>query len=169
MTNGIENLTDDNDADDLQSINSISLASWPLVHRPLSSGIVFVVLAAAAVVLGLLADRLAFGVLAYCVLMLVMWRLWLPVNYRISGNGIVQTVCGRDFHISWRAVGEVRFSSHGCILSRASFASPFASLQSIVLDYAGRTEQNLTRQELETVLNQLIRRYAHRAIPSRGT
>mgnify|MGYP006989122826 FL=1 len=64
MTNGIENLTDDNDADDLQSINSISLASWPLVHRPLSSGIVFVVLAAAAVVLGLLADRLAFGVLA---------------------------------------------------------------------------------------------------------
>ncbi len=173
MGTGTEKTPTDDDTGDqvaeLQSITSLSLASWPLVHHPLSSGISALIVLCAAFFFGLLAASFAFGLLAFVVLALVMWRLWLPVRYRISANGIMQTVCGRDFHIAWRAVGEVRFSANGCVISRASFSSPVASLQSIVLDYAARPDQKLTRQEVETVMGMLIQRYAGQTVRNQDT
>lgn len=143
-----------------RGVTQLEMTCWPLTHRPVFAVCLLVGVFLLAAVFGYITGSALYAGTSLLVLLLVLWRLWVPVRIRIGANGIVQTVAGREFHIAWRAIGSVRYAHGACILYRASFASPFTSLQTLNLDYRAHTAQGWTPAELESNIRSLISRYA---------
>lgn len=147
----------------------LSLTCWPIVQRPMSTALILVALLVVSFGFSLAASSWPYGLFSLLILATVLWRLWIPVEYRIGANGIVQTIAGHDFHVAWRAVGNVRYSQHACVLYRASFASPFTSLQSVVLEYRSNAGQPMTPSEVENRLKELVTCYVQPSDPSQNS
>lgn len=147
----------------------LSLTCWPIVDRPLSTIVILIALLVVSFGLSLAASSWLYGLFSAVILASVLWRLWIPVTYRIGANGILQTVAGHDFHVAWRAVGKVRYSQNACVLYRASFASPFTSLQSVVLEYRSKVAQPMTPADVENRLRELVTCYVQASNPSQNS
>ena len=147
----------------------LSLKCWPLKHRPVSAVAIFLAIVAFSLGLAYASSSLAYGLSSVLILVLVLWRIWVPVTYRIGANGIVQTIWGRDFHIAWRAVGSVRYAQNACVLYRASFAAPFASLQTVVLEYGSEPDQPMSSVDVASRVHELVTCYAGPPEPTQNT
>jgi hypothetical protein len=146
----------------------LSITNWPMVRRPFFAGAVFLGITGFSAAVGFAAASVIYGLFSVLILMTVLWRLWVPVSYQVGSSGIVQRIWGRDFHIAWRAVGNVRYSRSACVLYRASFASPFASLQSVVLDYSSDPGASMDALEVESRVRRLIECYVETAVLGRN-
>ena len=100
----------------VQSFPELDLWNWPLIDGGWRAAPIVVGTAAVAAFAWQMADSLAMGLLTAVVLMLAMWRFWLPVRYHVRGRGIIENCLGRQRLIPWRAIAQCRLRKRGVVL-----------------------------------------------------
>ena len=100
----------------VQSLPELDLWNWPLIDSGWRAVPIVVGTAAVAVVAGKTSHSLAMGLLTGVVLMMAMWRFWLPIRYYVRGRGIIENCLGRRRLIPWRAIAECRLRKRGVVL-----------------------------------------------------
>lgn len=68
-------------------------------------------------------------------ILLSMWRLYLPVQFELSAGGITRTVLGRTRRVPWSSVGTVVRQDRGIVVLRDHEASPLALLRGVYIPY----------------------------------
>lgn len=89
----------------------IQLACWPLREGGLLPWLVLLGVAALAYEAGHYARSAGMGVLALLAMLLVFWKLWVPVQYEVGSRGVTQTFAIWRRHVPWSSVTrfEVRY------------------------------------------------------------
>lgn len=68
-------------------------------------------------------------------MLLSLWRLYLPVQFELSAGGITRTVLGRSRRVPWSNVGCVLRRESGVIVLRDWENGPLALLRGIYIPY----------------------------------
>jgi hypothetical protein len=94
----------------------LNLRNWPLGQNGWRSWLVVVGTAGMGLVAAGVSGSVAMGILSSGVLMLSMWRFWIPVRYYIRSRGIVEQSLGRRRLIPWHAIRQCRLRKQGVVL-----------------------------------------------------
>ena len=113
----------------------VTVRAWPLAHGD-RMAVVGVIGAALVFATAAYASRSAgtAAILAALVL-LALWRLYLPVQYELSAGGITRTVLGRTRRVPWSGVGAVSRRESGVVVLRDWEDGPLALLRGIYIPY----------------------------------
>jgi hypothetical protein len=82
-----------------------------------------------------------WGVLA--LLLLSLWRFWLPIRFELGPHGITQTVLSRTTIIPWTAIRSYEVRRKGVLLFADAVLTPLSPLRALYLPWAGDREQVL--------------------------
>ena len=114
----------------------VLIDDWPLRDRPMASSL-GLTLAAGLVWLAVWATRnVPVGAAIGAVLLVTLWRTWLPVHYELGSGGIVQSVLGWRRRIPWTAIRRYEPRSDGVLLFADATTVGFAPLRGLYL-YCG--------------------------------
>jgi hypothetical protein len=98
------------------ALPELNLRNWPLLHGGWRSWLVVLATLALGLTAWRAAGSAAMGLMSSGVLMLSMWRFWVPVRYYIRGRGIVEECLGRRRLIAWRSIKQCRLRNRGVVL-----------------------------------------------------
>jgi len=90
--------------------------SWPLGESLWRSCLLAIALGAVTLAVCVSTGRVSLGVLALAVLLLALWRYFLPVEFELNGKGVDQYVFGRRRRLPWSAIGCYEICSAGILL-----------------------------------------------------
>jgi hypothetical protein len=118
-----------------QAPRDVQLRTWPLVDgEPLAWGC----LLAAAVVFWTAAyasSSAATGAVLAGLVLVSVWRLWIPIHTELSAAGVTQSVLGRSRRIPWTAIGAIERRTHGLLILRDRGPVPLTELRGLYLPY----------------------------------
>jgi hypothetical protein len=98
------------------TLPELDIWNWPLVDGGWRSWLVVLGTLSAGAVAWRISSSPLMGLLSSVVLMLSMWRFWLPVRYHIHGRGIIENCLGRRRLIPWRSIEQCRLRKHGVVI-----------------------------------------------------
>ena len=75
------------------------------------------------------------GGLVQIVLVLALWRLWIPVTYQLGRDAVVETAWRRWRHIDWLAVTHVQVHPRGVLLVADRTSTPLATVGGIFIPW----------------------------------
>ena len=101
--------------------------------------------AAASYGIGWLTGWPAAGAVVLAVLVLSLWRFWLPIRYELGSQGIAQTVLGRTIRVPWTAILNYRVRTGGVMLYSDAVLTPLAPLRALYLPWGRQKEQVLSQ------------------------
>lgn len=118
-----------------QAPRDVQLRTWPLVDgEPLAWGC----LLGAALLFGAAAyasSSVATGAVLAALVLMSVWRWWVPIHTEISAAGVTQRVLGRSRRIPWTAIGAIERRPQGLLILRGRGAAPLAALRGLYLPY----------------------------------
>ena len=89
----------------------------------------------------------AAGAGVFVVLLLTLWRFWLPMRVELTSQGISQTVLGRTRRIPWTAVRNYQVRTRGVLLFPDLVLTPLSPLRGLYLPWGLHKEQVLSHVE----------------------
>jgi hypothetical protein len=101
---------------------------------------------------GAVAQSHLMGGLAFLVLSLAAWRLWVPVTFDLSSKGILQRTLGSQRWIPWRYVARFECHRSGVLLLADSEKSLLSPLRSVFIKWNGQ------KQEIQRVVTYYLDR-----------
>jgi hypothetical protein len=114
----------------------VTLDTWPLRQRPVSSLAVVASGIAVSWLVGWAANHWAVGAIAAAALAITLWRAWLPVRYEIGGGGITQVLFGRwRRRIPWTAILQFQVLTDGVLLLPDASVTPLSALRGLYLPW----------------------------------
>lgn len=124
------------------SAKELSLVDWPLRDQPLRSAAWLLVIAAIALYAVIELGSVSFAMTAAAVMLVCLWRVWIPVRYEFGPRGITQHVLGRSRRIGWRDIARCELRRRGVLLVPDDDSSPAGALRGWFIRY-GREERRL--------------------------
>lgn len=121
--------------------DGVTVVSWPLRDRRLGCLVVIVATMGVATAAGRLSQSLAMGCLVQGVLVVGLWRLWIPVTFQLGISGIVETVLGHPRYIDWMTVTRVQLQGRGVLLLADRTDTPLAAIHGIFIPWHDQREQ----------------------------
>ncbi len=121
----------------------IQVLNWPLVQDGWRSvAYVFVTVSTGMAVYWGTQNGLttAFAISA---LMISMWRFWLPVQFRLSHLGIIQTCLGRRHLYQWKTIRRCDALQNGLLILFNTDRSSLALFSSLYIGWGDQREQML--------------------------
>lgn len=85
-----------------------------------------------------IAQSRIMGGVSFAALVMVTWRLWLPVVFEFRSRGVAYGVLGRSRQIPWSQVARFEPKRHGLLLFAEDDRSPLAPLRSIHIHWNGQ-------------------------------
>lgn len=125
----------------------VTLASWPLRQEPIGSLVSLAIAVSVCWLVAWSSERPWLGVLAGAVLVLTLWRTWLPVTYEIGVAGVTQTVLGRRRRISWPAIRGYEVRGSGVLLVPDREITPLSPLRGLYIPWLGERDKVLANME----------------------
>ena len=88
-----------------------------------------------AVVLGVFwfSEDLAMATVSLVALLLVSWRLWIPIRFYIGPTGIIQSVLGQQRQLGWGYVRQIRPHRRGLQVIHQSTGDQYNLRKTIVI------------------------------------
>ncbi len=86
------------------------------------------------------------GWLTLLALVVILWRMWLPLEFHLGPHGIRQTVLGRSQRIAWTSVLHYEVCQRGVLLLPDAVRTPLSPLRGMYLpwmDYRGAVLANV--------------------------
>jgi hypothetical protein len=118
-----------------QAPRDVKVRSWPLLEGDAGAWAALTATALLFVGAGYASQSVATGALVALIVLMGLWRLWLPVEFEISAAGVTQHVFGRSRRIPWSEIGRVERRPRGLLLLRDVTHSPLSPLRGLYLPY----------------------------------
>ena len=83
------------------------------------------------------------GLLVFAALGLAAWRLWIPVRFEFSSNGVIQTVMGRRRRIPWAEFDRYEIRRRGVLLLADADPSPLGALRGLFVRWQNQRDELL--------------------------
>lgn len=117
--------------------------SWPVWENGWRSVLVIAGLLAAALVVRLATSQTHLAIAALAVLLIALWRYFVPVTFELSGDGVTQSVLGRKRRIPWRAIGHHETADAGVLLLPEEDPSLMAPLRGLYVPWGSHRDEVL--------------------------
>jgi hypothetical protein len=106
--------------------SDLRLVIWPPAVAPVRTLLLLAGTCALAAICGWLSQSPAMGLLTWLVLMIAMWRAWLPVTYQLGRNGVDLSVLSRNRHYDWWQFSDFETNEQTIVLKskRADYRAP---------------------------------------------
>lgn len=118
-----------------QAPRDVRVRAWPLAEGDrVAWGAIFVagLLFAAAAYVSRSAGTAA---VITGLLVISLWRLWVPVQFELSAGGITRTVLGRARRVSWSQMGSIQRRERGVLVLRDFENGPLSLLRGVYIPY----------------------------------
>jgi len=122
------------------SVSRWAWVSWPLRDAFPASLLVPAGIAGLALLAAWTADNHLPGAAVAAVLVVALWRYFLPVGYHVDSTGITETIFRRRRHIPWHAVRRCELKRRGLVLFRERNVAPVHALRAYYVPF-GRHRQ----------------------------
>ena len=87
----------------------------------------------------------AVGAGVLVVLLIALWRFWLPIRYELGSQGVTQTVLGRETRIPWTSIVNYQVRTRGIVLFSDAVLTPLSSLRGLYLPWGRQREPVLAQ------------------------
>jgi hypothetical protein len=114
---------------------SIVWRSWPLRDSFAGAASTLALLIAAGSGVRWITGQTHLAVLAVAVLVLALWRFFLPTAFELSSEGVSQWLLGRRRRIPWRAIRRYEICSSGVLLLPRADACPIDACRGLYLPW----------------------------------
>ena len=94
----------------------LQMLHWPLRDEPIATAASLCVALAISAGIGLMAASIVWGIVAAVALMLSLWRMWVPVEFRFCRLGVIQTALRRSWRIPWTSLAGYEVRQAGILL-----------------------------------------------------
>lgn len=122
---------------------TLSWRCWPLVEHALGASLFVAGLAAVGVGVHWLTSQIHLAVLAVAVLLLAMWRYFLPIHYELTPDGVDQWMFGGHRRIPWTAIRRYEVCPSGVLLLPFADRSAMDAFRGLYLPWGDRREEVL--------------------------
>ncbi|MCA9187303.1 MAG: hypothetical protein R3E01_16410 [Pirellulaceae bacterium] len=122
----------------------LELVNWPLRDQPRCSTTIIVAAVVVAALLTIAASSLWFGMIAFAMTLLSLWRIWLPVHVTLNARGVTQRVGWHQWRTPWSQYSRVVVDDQGVTLLANSAAAPITLLRSVYI-HGGPQQLQLIR------------------------
>src|SRR4051794_35852233 len=123
----------------------VTIDDWPLRDRPLAASLGLTLSAGLTWLAVWATGNVALGAAIGAVLLLTLWRAWLPVRYQVGSGGIVQSVLGWRRRIAWTSIRRYEPRDDGVLLFADATAVGFSPLRGLYLHCGGQREAVITQ------------------------
>lgn len=111
--------------------SGLRVTNWPLRDAPLGCLAVYFFSVLMATGAGLSSHSVSMGLLTLLALMLVFWKLWIPITAQFDPHGVVLTIWRWPRRIAWRDIHHLELHKAGvflCPYPQPAYRSPLHSL-----------------------------------------
>ena len=96
-----------------------------------------------AVLSGWLSQSVPMCGLVQVVLVVALWRLWIPVSYELGSGGIVQQVLTRRRHLDWLVITRAQLQDRGVLLLVDRSHVPLAAIHGVFIPWRDKRREVL--------------------------
>lgn len=121
----------------------LRLVNWPARDSPGEALLVLCCEVAIATLAGSMSRSLAMACLAFGVLLLVTWRLWIPIRFDLGPAGVTQTVLGWRRSIRWSDIAAYEPRARGILLVPHAGSRQLAAVRGLYVRWNKQKEQLL--------------------------
>lgn len=121
----------------------LELRRWPLRDEPTTATIVLAVLLLISTGIGFIGGSIWWGVASAFALLVSQWRMWLPVEFRFSELGVVQSCLRRTWRIRWDHLRGYEVHNDGVLLLPDEQNLALARLKGIYVPFGHEREELL--------------------------
>ena len=89
----------------------------------------------------------AAGAGVLIVLVLTLWRFWLPMRFELGSQGITQSVLGRTSRIPWTVIRNYQVRTRGVLLYPDAVLTPLSPMRGLYLPWGRHKEHVLSHVE----------------------
>lgn len=120
---------------------------WGLRDEPLATWLRIILGAAASGAVGSFLGSEWYGWGMLVVVLLTLWRTWIPLRFEIGPPGITQVVLRRRTRIPWTSILNYRICSRGVLLLPDAAVAPLSPLRGLYLPWGSQREQVIANIE----------------------
>jgi len=124
---------------------SMRWRSWPLREDVPRAVIVVMGLVAAWVVVRWVTGQTHLALMALAVLVIALWRFYLPVWFELSVEGVNQQVLGRQRRVPWQAIHHYEVCSAGVLLLPPADRCPMDVVRGLFVPWGNHHEEVLAQ------------------------
>jgi hypothetical protein len=121
----------------------VSLVDWPLRDEPIGSSLALALAAGAGWLTVWATGSAVMGLLIVGLLIVTLWRTWLPVRYQLGSGGVVQSVLGWQRRLAWLEIDRYQLQPDGVILYHAADGAPLAVVSGAYLHWGEQKDKVL--------------------------
>jgi hypothetical protein len=123
--------------------SKLRVVSWPLRDDwRRSCGLLLVILLVTALG-GTLTGSFAMAALTLTIALTASWRLWIPVTFELSSQGIRRSVLGISRRIAWTQIGRSEPLLRGVLLLADAELTPLSTLRGLYIPCTREREELL--------------------------
>ncbi|MFO7901523.1 MAG: hypothetical protein ACQESR_06110 [Planctomycetota bacterium] len=115
--------------------SELRVTNWPLRDAPLECATVYLGSLLIAGGAGLMSRSVSMGLLTLLTLLLVFWKLWIPITVKFDSQGIMLTVWRWRRRIPWRHIDHLELHEAGMFLCPQSQPAHRVPLQSFFVPW----------------------------------
>lgn len=86
-----------------------------------------------------------WGVLV--LLVVILWRFWLPIRFELGPQGIAQTALGRTTQFPWTSIMSFQVNSRGVLLYADAVLTPLSPARALYLPWCNQRDAVLRHVE----------------------
>ena len=121
----------------------LQITNWPLRQQKRFVFFVALTITAVAILTATAMHSRLVGALTFLALILVTWRMWIPVRFKLNSRGIHQTVWLRRARLPWSRVARYVVDPNGVLLLHQKDAFPLSALRGIYIRSHEKREELL--------------------------
>ena len=125
----------------------VTVHFWGLRDQPLATWLRIAGGAAVSAFVGNFLGNEWYGWGMLALVLITLWRTWIPLRVEISQQGITQVVLGRRTRILWTSILNYRVYSRGVLLLPDAAVTPLSPLRGLFLCWGSQRERVLANIE----------------------
>jgi hypothetical protein len=114
---------------------NVTIESWPLRERPLENWSFLALAGGAGALVGWTSGSETLGWIAAFVLILTLWRVWIPVTWEFNARGMLERKFGRKRRIAWSAIRRCEVYRRGVLLLPDAVVNSLAPLRGVYVPW----------------------------------
>ena len=125
----------------------LAIVNWPLRDELLLAWPLIGAKVACSILVAVVAESLAMGILSLAALVIAGWRLWIPVRFELGPHGIAQRVFGRRRRLPWHQIGGFRARRRGVLILPPWADTPLSAFRGVFIGWNGKRDELLATLE----------------------
>jgi hypothetical protein len=119
----------------------VTVRFWGLRDEPLGTWLRMILGAAVSLGVGSFLGSEWYGWGMLVLVLITLWRTWIPLRFEIGPQGITQVVLARRTRILWTSILNYRIYSRGVLLLPDAAVTPLSPLRGLFLPWGSQRER----------------------------